>query len=144
MIKQNFNIDSVEMSRILQMHESATKNHYLIKEQRQPEVITNTETKINKFPTTNLGNKFEYGKYDSPTVKTAIEQLKPQIEKFIQDSDSSNFTINISAGESRVTNPKGFETKGSLADLVVKQQLQQKQKHSVTLSHYSLREDHFQ
>lgn len=115
MIKQRWNIDSDEFVRILKMHESATKNHYLIKEQRNPEVVTTTETKTNKFPQTNLGDKFEYGKYDSQTVKSAIEQLKPQIEKFIQDSDSSNFTVNISAGESRVTNPKGFEKKGSLA-----------------------------
>ena len=114
MIRQNFNINSDEVTRIIKMHENATKNHYLIKEQRQ-EVVTNTEVQTNKFPTTNLGNKFEYGKFESPSVKDSIEQLKPQIEEFIKKSDSSNFTINISAGESKVTNPKGFETKGSLA-----------------------------
>jgi hypothetical protein len=114
MIKQNWNISTDEAKRILMMHESATKNQYLINEQRQ-ETITTTEQQQNKFPLTNLGDKFEYGKYDSPSVKLAIEQLKPQIEEFIKKSDSSNFTINISAGESQVTNPKGFETKGSLA-----------------------------
>lgn len=114
MIKQNWNISTDEAQRILMMHESATKNQYLVNEQRQ-EVVTTTEKQENKFPLTNLGDKFEYGKYDSPTVKAAIEQLKPQIEEFIKKSDSSNFTINISAGESQVTNPKGFETKGSLA-----------------------------
>jgi len=114
MIKQNWNISTDEAKRILMMHEGATKNLYLVNEQRQ-EVVTTTEKQENKFPLTNLGDKFEYGKYDSPTVKLAIEQLKPQIEEFIKKSDSSNFTINISAGESQVTNPKGFETKGSLA-----------------------------
>jgi hypothetical protein len=114
MIKQNWNISTDEAKRILMMHEGATKNLYLVNEQRQ-EVVTTTEKQENKFPLTNLGDKFEYGKYDSPTVKQAIEQLKPQIEEFIKKSDSSNFTINISAGESQVTNPKGFETKGSLA-----------------------------
>jgi hypothetical protein len=115
MIKQNFNVNSDEVVRILRMHESATKNHYLIKEQRKDVVTTTTETQQNKFPATKLGDKFEYGKYDSASVKSAIEQLKPQIENFIKNSDSSNFTINISAGESQVTNPKGFETRGSLA-----------------------------
>ena len=115
MIKQNFNVNSDEVVRILRMHESATKNHYLIKEQRKDVVTTTTETQQNKFPSTKLGDKFEYGKYDSPSVKSAIEQLKPQIENFIKNSDSSNFTINISAGESQVTNPTGFKTRGSLA-----------------------------
>ena len=114
MIKQNWNISTDETKRILMMHESATKNQYLINEQTQ-QVVTSSETQENKFPLINLGDKFEYGKYDSPTVKLSIEQLKPQIEDFIKKSDSSNFTINISAGESQVTNPKGFETKGSLA-----------------------------
>jgi hypothetical protein len=110
MIKQNWNIDSEEVKRILIMHENATKNFYLIKEQ-----TTVTKTTNEKFPEINLGDKFEYGKYDSPSVKLAIEQSKPQIEDFIKKSDSSNFTINISAGESQVTNPEGFETQGSLA-----------------------------
>lgn len=75
-----------------------------------------TTTNENKtFPTTPLGDKFEFGQYDSPNVKIAIESLKPQIENFIKDSDSREFTVNIVAGESQVTNPKGFETKGSLA-----------------------------
>ena len=75
-----------------------------------------TTTNENKtFPTTPLGDKFEFGQYDSPNVKIAIESLKPQIENFIKNSDSREFTVNIVAGESQVTNPKGFETKGSLA-----------------------------
>jgi len=114
MIKQNWNIGNEEKVRILNLHESATKNLYL-SEQTSVVVGTETKTENRNFPKTNLGNKFEFGKYESPTVKLAIEQLKPQIEGFIKKSDSSNFTINISAGESQVTNPKGFETKGSLA-----------------------------
>lgn len=77
--------------------------------------VTNTTNKNKVFPTTQLGDKFEFGQYDSPNVKTTIESLKPQIESFIKDSDSREFTVNIVAGESQVTNPKGFETKGSLA-----------------------------
>ena len=74
---------------------------------------TTNENKV--FPTTPLGDKFEFGQYDSPNVKIAIESLKPQIEDFIKNSDSREFTVNVVAGESQVTNPKGFETKGSLA-----------------------------
>jgi len=75
-----------------------------------------TTTKENKvFPTTPLGDKFDFGQFDSPNVKSAIESLKPQISEFIKNSDSREFTVNIIAGESQVTNPKGFETKGSLA-----------------------------
>jgi hypothetical protein len=40
--------------------------------------------------------------------------LKPKIEEFIKNSGGNQFTVNISSGESNVTNPKGFETKGSL------------------------------
>jgi hypothetical protein len=114
MISQNWDIPSDEVKRILMMHENATKNLYLINEQ-SPQIVTTTSTEESKFPLINLGDKFEYGKYDSEIVKSEIEKLKPKIEDFIKKSDSSNFTINISAGESRVTNPKGFEAKGSLA-----------------------------
>lgn len=115
MIRQKFIIDKDETMRILRMHESATKNHYILTE--QTEVVTgydkNTEQK--KFPTQKLGDKFEYGVYDSPTVKSEIQKLKPQIEDFIKKTDANKFIVNVTAGESRVTNPKGFETKGSLA-----------------------------
>jgi hypothetical protein len=75
--------------------------------------VTSKENKV--FPTTPLGDKFDFGQYDSPNVRSAIESLKPQISEFIKNSDSREFTVNIVAGESQVTNPKGFETKGSLA-----------------------------
>jgi hypothetical protein len=114
MIKQNWNIETEEVKRILMMHESATKNLYL-SEQTSVVVGTETKTENKNFPTTKLGDKFEFGKYESESVKKSLSDLKPQIETFIKDSDSSKFTVNISAGESQVTNPKGFEEKGSLA-----------------------------
>ena len=114
MIKQTWNINEDEKLRILNLHESATKNLYL-SEQTSVVVGTETKTENKNFPITNLGDKFEFGKYESETVKKSLSDLKPQIEKFIKDSDSSKFTVNISAGESQVTNPKGFEEKGSLA-----------------------------
>ena len=114
MIKQNWNIVESERLRILNLHESATKNLYL-SEQTSVVVGTETKTENKNFPTTKLGDKFGFGKYESDAVKKSLSDLKPQIEKFIKDSDSSKFTVNISAGESLVTNPKGFEEKGSLA-----------------------------
>jgi hypothetical protein len=80
---------------------------------QKTDTSTTVENKV--FPITQLGDKFEFGQYDSPNVKNTIESLKPQIENFIKDSDSREFKVNIVAGESQVTNPKGFETKGSLA-----------------------------
>jgi hypothetical protein len=114
MIKQNWNIGQDERLRILNLHESATKKLYL-SEQTSVVVGTETKTENKSFPKTNLGDKFEFGKYDSETVKNLLSELKPKIEQFIKDSDSSKFIVNVSAGESQVTNPKGFEEKGSLA-----------------------------
>lgn len=108
MIKQTWNINEDEKSRILNLHENATKNLYLFTEQTKPQT-TNTV-----FPSQNIGDKFEFGEYDSQNVKNSILALKPQIEEFIKNSGENKFSINISSGESNVTNPKGFETKGSL------------------------------
>ena len=113
MIKQNWNVSNEERSRILNLHESATKNLYL---GEQTTVITGKNTEDRVFPLTKLGDKFGYGQYESQLVKSEISKLKPQIEAFIKSNNTFNkFIVNISAGESRVTNPKGFETKGSLA-----------------------------
>ena len=87
----------------------------IINEQTKIVTGTQTNTEQKTFPTQNLGDKFGYGQIDSPQVKSSIEALKPQIDQFIKNSDASSFTINIMAGESQVTNPKGYETKGSLA-----------------------------
>lgn len=114
MIRQTWNLGDDEKLRILNLHESATKNLYLFE---QTSVVVGTETKIEnkKFPKTNLGDKFEFGKFESETVKKLLSDLKPKIEDFIKNSDSSKFIVNLDAGESQVTNPKGFEQKGSLA-----------------------------
>jgi hypothetical protein len=115
MIKQNFDIDSNEVLRILNLHETATKNYYILKEQTEVVTGIDKKTEEKKFPTQKLGDKFEYGVYDSPSVKSEIQRLKPQIEDFINKTDANKFIVNVSAGESQVTNPKGFEVKGSLA-----------------------------
>jgi hypothetical protein len=76
---------------------------------------TTTITSDTSFPIQYIGNKFEYGQYQSDEVKKSIVGLKPKIEEFIKNSGGKQFIVNITAGESNVTNPKGFETKGSLA-----------------------------
>jgi len=74
------------------------------------------ETKqTNVFPKKNLSNLFPMGAIDSPELKAQVESLKPQIEEFIKNNDQKQFVLNINAGESQITNPKGYETKGSLA-----------------------------
>ena len=44
MIKQNWNIETEEVKRILMMHENATKNLYLINEQQKVKVGEKTTT----------------------------------------------------------------------------------------------------
>lgn len=112
MIKQRWLISDEEKFRILNLHESATKNLYLVSEQ----IVTKTdEEKKSDFKPVKLANLFGYGQYESQEVLNKLKELKPQILDFMKNNDSSSFTINISGGESRVTNPEGFETPGSLA-----------------------------
>lgn len=105
-----FDISSKEKNRIINLHEGATKRQYLTLEQVSKTVSSNTI-----FPKQNLQNQFKFGEYQSENAKKFIESLKPKIEEFIKNSGGKTFVVNISSGESNVTNPKGFETKGSLA-----------------------------
>lgn len=117
-MKNLFELSSEEKNRILNLHESATKNQYLMSEQSFNEIggVSSTQsTSKTSFPKQNIGNQFKFGEYQSNVVKNAIASLKPKIEEFIKNSGGKNFVVNISAGESNVTNPKGFEEKGSLA-----------------------------
>jgi hypothetical protein len=113
-----FEISSEERNRILNLHEGATKRQYLTLEQAGQQSGGVSTTKLStptSFPKQNVGNQFKFGEYQSDVVKNSIAALKPKIEEFIKNSGGRQFVVNISAGESNVTNPKGFETKGSLA-----------------------------
>ena len=113
-----FEISSEERNRILNLHEGATKRQYLTLEQAGQQSGGVSTTKLStptSFPKQNVGNQFKFGEYQSDVVKNSIAALKPKIEEFIKNSGGKQFIVNISAGESNVTNPKGFETKGSLA-----------------------------
>ena len=113
-----FEISSEERNRILNLHEGATKRQYLTLEQSGQQsggVSTTTTSTATSFPKQNVGNQFKFGEYQSDVVKNSIAALRPKIEEFIKSSGGKQFVVNIGAGESNVTNPKGFETKGSLA-----------------------------
>ena len=101
----------------MNLHEGATKRQYLTLEQVAQPIITKTTTSSSDtvFPKQNLQKQFKFGEYQSDNAKNFITGLKPKIEEFIKNSGGKNFVVNISAGESNVTNPKGFEEKGSLA-----------------------------
>jgi hypothetical protein len=109
MIKQTWNINEDEKNRILNLHETATKRLYL-SEQKITTITSDTS-----FPEQNVGNQFNFGEYQSNVVKNSISALKPKIYEFIKNNGGKQFIVNVSAGESNVTNPKGFEEKGSLA-----------------------------
>lgn len=113
-----FEISSEERNRILNLHEGATKRQYLTLEQAGQQSGGVSTTKLStptSFPKQNVGNQFKFGEYQSDVVKNSIEALRPKIEEFIKSGGGKQFVVNIGAGESNVTNPKGFETKGSLA-----------------------------
>ena len=99
---------------ILSENQIKTLFDLVINEQRGIETVSKTNTQ-QSFPIQNLGDMFGYGQIDSEKVKDSIYGLKTQIEEFIKNSDSSNFTLKINAGESLVTNPPSFSEKGSLA-----------------------------
>jgi hypothetical protein len=110
-MKNLFLLDEEEKNRILNLHEESTKRQYLTLEQTNPVIRTTTDV---TFKGERLEG-FNFGDYESEIVKNSIAALKPKIMEFIKNSKNDKFVVNISAGESNVTNPKGFEVKGSLA-----------------------------
>lgn len=104
MIKQNWNISDEDSRRILNLHESATKNHYLLNEQYAESVEVD------------FNNSFESGQYQlTSKFQKEINQKVLQLVEDIKRKNIKNFEIVITPGESRVTNPSGFEQQGSLA-----------------------------
>lgn len=98
MIKQRWNLSQDEVFRILSLHENATKNHYLIKEQT---VITKTiEPKKFQLP----NNSFSGGKYltfDKTAVDNVISQMNEYLKNFPKNQ---KIEVEIESSESKVTN----------------------------------------
>lgn len=91
MIKQTWNINEDEKNRILNLHESATKNLYL---------MTEDVTKPIKF---NITNSFPSGKYELNNTEEIDNAIK-QINDYLKSGKGSFDTIVISSSESKVPN----------------------------------------
>jgi hypothetical protein len=105
MIKQNWKIEDGEKLRILNLHESATKNLYLLNEQSQIKVgekITTSgkEIALNK-------KSFPAGFYSIDRLGSGKQDLDNKLEeiaKFAKENDGTKVNIQIEVGESKVTN----------------------------------------
>jgi outer membrane protein OmpA-like peptidoglycan-associated protein len=64
--------------------------------------------------TINFGENFASGKSTLTNKEDLISKVT-EVKDFLKGKDASKFKVVIVAGESQVTNPKGFEKKGSLA-----------------------------
>ena len=114
MIRQTWNIDTEEKLRILNLHESATKNLYLINEQNPYEKTITTKADPKKI---SLGSQtFPSGQFDLKNLNlNVINDVIPQInEYFKQFPENQKINVQVSASESKVPNQKGFNV-GDLA-----------------------------
>lgn len=111
MIKQNWNISTEEAKRILMMHESATKNQYLINEQKI--VVNKLEPK--KFTLPN--NTFPSGKYkefNRADVDKVVQQLLDYVKNFPKNQQ---IKLEIESSESKVPNKGVGLEPGKLSEL---------------------------
>jgi len=114
MIKQTWNISEDEKFRILNLHESATKNLYLLNEQDSFKKTIVTKSEPKKIP---LGSQtFPSGQFDLKYLNTnQINAVKPQIDEYFkQFPENQSINVQVSASESKVPNQKGFNV-GDLA-----------------------------
>ena len=108
MIKQNWNISTDEAKRILMLHESATKNLYLVNEQKITRTPVTTQAPPKKIP---LGAQtFPSGQFDLKYLdKNAINAVKPQLDEYFkQFPENQKINVQVSASESKVPNQAGF------------------------------------
>ena len=104
MIKQDWKIDDKEKNRIIQLHETATKNLYIIKEQ------------IEDKKTIPFGDTFASGQSRlTPEFESSVSAKVQEIVGFIKGQKLKDVNIIIQPGESQVTNQPPFSTVGSLA-----------------------------
>jgi hypothetical protein len=106
MIKQDWNINDNERFRILNLHESATKNLYLINEQNQSAPFT-----------VDFGNTFESGQYKfNPAYQKKVTDNVQKISNYIKTNKLKDYKIVITPSESQVPNQDPFQKPKSLAD----------------------------
>ncbi len=104
MISQAWKITNEEKTRILRLHENATKNHYLTEQSQTNNVV-------------DFGSVFPSGEYVlGSNFSNEVNNKVQDIVRFIKGKNLKNVTIEIESGESRVTNQTPFTTPGSLAE----------------------------
>jgi hypothetical protein len=92
MIKQHWLISEEEKNRILNLHESATKNLYIIKEQNESNKVS-----------FNISNSFPSGKFKLSDT-SLIDDALSQIQNLLKTGKSNFDTIVINSSESKVPN----------------------------------------
>lgn len=86
----------------------------------QAPTVSYTAIVPNAIKTVNFADNFESGKVTITKSDTLAMQLQ-DLKNWLTNKDASKFKVVITAGESQVTNPKGYEKKGSLAQARAKQ-----------------------
>jgi len=115
-IKQNWSISSEEKIRILQLHESATKNLYLLKEQTPPPGMVKVgEKKTTKdLPPIELQQNYPSGYHSIkylPDGGQELAQKLQEIGRIAQENPNLLMNIQVEVGESQVPN-RDAEKKG--------------------------------
>jgi hypothetical protein len=110
MVKQTWDINENERFRILKLHESATKNLYLINEQK----VVTKKLEPKKFTLPN--NTFQSGKYKE-FDKNAVDNIIKQVNDYVKDyPQNQQIKLEIESSESKVPN-KGVGLKtGELSE----------------------------
>jgi hypothetical protein len=92
MIRQTWNISEEEKNRILNLHESATRNQYLIKEQTDPNKVS-----------FNISKSFPSGKFNI-TNTSEIDSAITEIQSLLKTGQGKFNTVVINSSESKVPN----------------------------------------
>lgn len=110
MIRQNFNIDSDEVVRILRMHENATKSHYLLSEQVKK--TTQLPPKEFSLPAQTFKSGFHSENSLDPSQKQEIESVLNQMATYIEEKKGTPMSIQIVTGESI---PKNYDNENKVS-----------------------------
>lgn len=94
MIKQNWEVSEEEKRRVLSLHENATKNLYLIKEQKS------TDKEVKKF---DLTKSFSSGEYKLNNTQE-LDKIVSEIQNFLKSNPNTKYDVVITASESKVPN----------------------------------------
>jgi hypothetical protein len=97
MIKQTWEISNEEKNRILSLHESATKNLYLMSEQNTDEIETGSKSLTDRV-------EFPSGLHSASSVNLTNLIDLSEIEEFLKKYDDKKIIIKLKSSESQVPN----------------------------------------